>query len=561
MKNIKKIFAIILALATLVCLALPAAAAGGTNVLTINGEKSGHTYDAYQIFAGDMSAGVLTNIQWGDGIDAAGFLAALKADTTEISNSEGTETVKFSDLFASASTASDVAAIVKTWTTNGDRLDRFAEIAGAHLTATFETSVEGTGNVYTISNLADGYYLVKDRQGAGETLTDDFYTKYILSITTSTAITVKGDYPTVDKTVSAELTEGYAKHISDQLNKTHYYRWIGSVPSDIDEYDTYYYEFTDTMSAGLTFERIEQIYIVHAGNAHTLIYSYNEGGSTTVKEDALYPDIETTVINDQGTAETSDDTTTITLGWTDLLSQYPNLKTSDHIYVKYSAHLDNDAVIGVEGNPNVVELKYSNSPSDAGIGKTVPSEAIVYSFALNVVKVDADNNTVVLPGAEFVLYHVHVATDATETVLYAVLDGDMEVQSWTTNIDEATTLTSGADGKIKVIGLKGEIAYYLRETKAPDGYNKLFSDVKVVLQPGYDASSNLISLKYQVDSESGDGNANDGSIEINVKNNKGTTLPSTGGVGTTIFYIVGTILVLGAVVLLVTKKRMAAQNN
>ncbi|MBQ2730296.1 MAG: isopeptide-forming domain-containing fimbrial protein [Clostridia bacterium] len=557
MKNIQKFFAIIMTVALLACLAIPAFAADGSNVLTINGEKTGHTYDAYQIFDGDISAGVLTNISWGDGIDGDAFLASLKADTTEITSSDASEVVKFSKVFASAATASDVASIVKSWTTNGDRLDLFAELAGKHLTDVYKTSVEGADNVYTISGLADGYYLVKDRQGVDEVLTDDFYTKYILSITTSTAINVKGDYPHVDKTVSEELTEGFQMHISDQLNKTHYYRWIGSIPSDIDEYDTYSYKFTDTMSAGLTFERIEQIYIVHAGTAHTLIYSYNEGGSTTVKEDALYPDVETVVVNDNGTAETADDTTTITLGWTDLLSQYPNLKTSDHIYVKYSAHLDNDAVIGKEGNPNEVYINYSNSPSDEGTGKSVPSTAIVYSFALNVVKVDADNNTVVLPGAEFVLYHTHVAADATETTLYAVLDSDMKVQSWTENVDEATILKSGADGRLKVVGLKGEIAYFLRETRAPDGYNKLFTDVKVVLQPGYDAADALISLNYQVDSETGSGNIDDGSIEVTVENNKGTTLPSTGGIGTTIFYIVGTVLVLGAVVLLVTKKRMS----
>ncbi len=569
MKNIKKIFAMILALATLLCLALPAVAADGddTYTLTINGEKTGHTYDAYQIFDGELSGSTLSTITWGTGIDGDAFLAALKADTTPITNSDETVTVYFNEIFKDAKTAADVAKIMVTnisddvpaWTNDGDRLDLFAEIAGKHLTTTFGTSVEGENCVYTISGLDAGYYLVKDRQSSDE-LVDDFYTKFILSITTSTAISVKGDYPTVDKTVSEELTEGYNKHISNQFNKTHYYRWVGSVPSDIDEYDEYSYKFTDTMSAGITFERIEQIYIVHAGSSHTLIYSYNEGSDTTVKNDAYYPDIETVTINDQGTAETNDDTTTITLGWTDILSQYPNLKTSDHIYVKYSAHLDNDAVIGKEGNPNEVYLTYSNSPSDEGIGKTVPSIAIAYSFALNVVKVDADNNTLALPGAEFVLYHIHVAEDATETKVYAVLDADNKVQRWTEDIKAATVLTSDAEGKLNVIGLKGEIGYYLHETKAPEGYNKLFTDVKVVLQPGYENDA-LISLKYQVDSTAGEGNIDDGSILVTVKNNRGSVLPSTGGIGTTIFYIVGTVLVLGAVVLLVTKKRMSAHNN
>ncbi len=559
MKNFKRIFAIIMTVAMLASVALPALAADGNHVLTINGEKTGHTYDAYQIFSGTLDSGnVLTDIKWGDGIDGDAFLAALIADAKEISNADGSITVTMGDYFSAGMTASQVASEIKDWTTNGDRLDRFAEIAGQFLTDTFKTSVEGANNVYTISGLADGYYLVKDRQGVDEVLEDDFYTKYILSITTDTAISVKGDYPTVTKEVGEGLDSSYNKVMANQINKSHFYRWIGTLPSDLDEYDNYYYSFIDTMSAGLTFDRIEQIFIVHSNNSQTVIYDYNEGGDTIEKVDAYYPDIETVTVNDMGTAETSDDTTTITVGWNDILDQYPALKTSDRIVVKYRAHLDEDAIIGSTGNPNEVKIKYSNSPSDIGYGESLPDDAIVYSFAMNVVKVDNDNPNLTLEGAEFVLYYIDVDAASNEKKMYAILDNESKVQGWTENVSEATPLVSGADGTFKVIGLQDIRAYFLHETKAPNNYNILFSDVKVVLQYGTNPTTyDLISLTYNVDSEAGVGNVNDGSITVTVKNNIGTTLPSTGGIGTTIFYIVGTVLVLGAVVVLATKKRMS----
>lgn len=559
----KKLLAIILAMATLLCLAVPAFAATGTHSITINGIASGHTYAAYQLFDGDLSGGALTNITWGDGIDSAAFLAALKADDKVIKNSDGSVEYKFSEAFASAVTAEDVLDIIggnatgtTGWSSHGDRLDRFAEIAGQHLTtASATTSTCDSNNVYKLENIADGYYLVRDETAIGDTpanaFENDSFTKYIISVTTDVAIAVKGDIPDVKKEVGHGLSDEFSEYISDQINKTHYYRWIGTLPTDLAEYDTYYYEFKDTLSAGLTFEKFEQIYIVHTNNSHTLVYNSVDG----TEETALMPD-EMTAAN--SAVANGDGTSSISLKWDNLLAKFPTLQPSDKVYVKYSAHLDEDAVIGVAGNPNEVELVYSNSPSDEGYGVTLPDDAIVYSFMMNVVKVDADNRTVVLPGAEFVLYHFHDTTK-----VYAVLDAESKIESWTEDIDAATTLVSGPDGSFKVIGLQGELDYFLHETKAPTGYNKLFTDVEVRLVPGYDpANANheyLIILDYEVDGQGGNGTIADGAVKVEVINDKGATLPSTGGIGTTIFYVAGSILVLCAVVLLVTKKRMSSK--
>ncbi len=557
----KKIFAVILALAMIACLSISVFAEAGTNTITINGIAEGHTYAAYQLFDGDLSGGALTNVKWGDGIDGAAFLAALKADTYEIKNSDGSIVVTMAKYFEKATSAQDVIGVIvdptDAWSSHGDRLDRFAEIAGQFLTtASATTSVCDSNFAYKLEGIADGYYLVRDITAVGETPDDpienDFFTKFIITVTTDVAINVKGDKPVVNKTVGYGLSEDFSEYISNQIGKTHYYRWIGTLPTDLGEYDDYYYSFEDTLSAGLTFGKFEQIYIVHSNNSHTLVYNSVDGTENADLMPDSYTSAGAATVNADGTSS-------ISLTWNDLLDTFPTLKSSDKVYVKYSATLNKDAVIGVEGNPNEVTLKYSNSPSDEGYGITLPDDAIVYSFMMNVVKVDAADNSVFLPGAEFLLYHFHE-----DVKVYAVLDAEFKIDSWTENADEATVLrSSDADGSFKVIGLQGGLDYFLHEKTAPVGYNKLFTDIEVRLVPGYDPTNAsheyLITLDYELDGQAGNGTITDGAISIEVVNHKGATLPSTGGIGTTVFYIAGTLLVLCAVVYLVSKKRMSVK--
>ena len=150
--------------------------------------------------------------------------------------------------------------------------------------------------------------------------------------------------------------------------------------------------------------------------------------------------------------------------------------------------------------------------------------------------------------------------------MYAIVNAAGKITGWTEDIDAATKLTTLADGLIKVEGLKDEIGYFLRETKAPDGYNKLNADIKIVIEDEYAANSTdkvLNFLKYEVDgkgTELSGADAAPGEVSTKVINKSGTTLPSTGGIGTTLFYLVGGLMVAAAAVLLVTKKRMSAQN-
>ena len=529
----KKVFALILALALIFAMAIPAFAAE-TVTLTIQGHKSGHTYEAYQIFAGDIEGGQLTHIQWGNGVKVADLVAALKADAT------------LGTLFASASETDPmpVVNVLRSWSNESANLDAFAKIVGEHLNTIAAVSTEGTDNKYSFT-LDTGYYLIKDKDSNAE-LADDFYTKFVITLTSNTDVKVKGSVPTVNKKVSHNLNANYTDKITNQLHKTHYYQWIGSVSSDVSDYDWYWYEFQDTLSAGLTFLQFEQIFIQHVGDVKTMIYDRSQADPVIKAE--YMPDVMTNVGQE------------VTVKWEDLVQKYPTLLPSDKIVVRYSAKLNSNAVIGNTGNPNDVDLIYSNNPQDEeDKGRTTTPPPHVYSFELDVLKQNQVNK-LPLAGVEFVLFHYH--TEGSGNVpMYAVLDADKKISSWTANKAEATTLVTDANGKLNVIGIQANMDYYLEENKALSGYIPLEKPVQIIIDSYTVDSANAISsITYEVDSDSPvtitDG-AVSGKIPVTVNNKSGSTLPSTGGVGTTLFYVFGSLMFVGAAVLLVTKKRMA----
>jgi LPXTG-motif cell wall-anchored protein len=202
--------------------------------------------------------------------------------------------------------------------------------------------------------------------------------------------------------------------------------------------------------------------------------------------------------------------------------------------------------------------------------KTPEDEAHAFTFGINVDKYDSDNKSKKLPGAEFILYYTksengqnvnYYAKVLTKAFIEAnpgleingrkiTMDDRGIVYGWTTNKDEASVLTTNENGKIFLRGLDAGL-YYLQETKAPAGYNLMETPVKVEIAPTYDKDGNLTSVEYKVDDIKQESNT------VGVRNSSGSTLPVTGGVGTTMFYVFGSIMVVAAVVLLVTKKRMA----
>lgn len=226
-----------------------------------------------------------------------------------------------------------------------------------------------------------------------------------------------------------------------------------------------------------------------------------------------------------------------------------SLQPNDKVVVTYSATINSNAVVGTAGNENETWLKYGDN------GETTHGKTKTYTWKFNILKyfTDSNDDKKYLANVEFVLYRKN-ADDKAE---YAKFDPNNKLTGWTENESEAGKLTTNATSNVTVKGLdKG--TYFLKETATPVGFNGLTSDVEVQI----DSSCNTLSgatytVKYKM------ANANDEDFTdtddekvVPIENNRGTTLPGTGGIGTTIFYVVGGGLMAAAAILLITKKRM-----
>lgn len=598
MKKIKRISAFVLTLVMLFSMSLSAFADETTTYeLFVKNEAPNHVYDAYQIFAGDLSADgtTLSNITWGASIkDAEALITALTTDTKEIVTTGGTTTLK--DLFVSLTTdtnkalsidkkAALVAEILGTVSNDSTTLDRFAELVGevnydasgqfeshkyldvAVSSATGQTTESGVTG-YKISNLPAGYYLIKDKDNVLDDGQNDnqgdFYTKYIVRVVKSASIVAKGEGVKVTKSVNDTVGGTFTEYEDANTNDTIYYKWEGTLPNNLGSYDTYHYKFTDEMSSGLNFKQFEQIYIENADGsvAHTF---YNIADQSE-ENDILPEGILQTVPSERN----GDGKYIFSLEFQDLLKSYPSILPSQKVIVKYSAYLTRDALIN-NSNSNEVTLEYDNNPNGEGTGKTVPDEAHAFTFKIDIDKYDAANFDTKLEGVEFILYKTTTVEENTTYYYAQVVTEEMVsagteingtvvksenvglVYGYTTNRGEASILDTDANGAIALKGLDQGI-YYLEETKTKDGYNKLDTPVQIEITPTY--TSNGEEYEVVVDYEV-DGMEQGANHSVGVRNSKGSTLPSTGGIGTTIFYVAGGILVVGAVVILVTKKRMS----
>ena len=236
------------------------------------------------------------------------------------------------------------------------------------------------------------------------------------------------------------------------------------------------------------------------------------------------------------------------------------INRSDKIMVHYTATLNENSLIGLD-NPdqNKVSITYSNNPNTNDKGNTNEVDVDVYTFELDIKKVDSINHDKVLSGAEFILYRT-ISDVTTYAKAEQNANGVYKVSGWVADRKDATTFVTGEDGMLKVSGLKAG-GFYVEETQAPSGYNKLTDPMAVWIQVQGDKLKSTEAGVEKVTASVGNAavsvNAGAGIVTAVVENAGGTVLPSTGGIGTTIFYIVGGFLVCGAAVLLITKKRMA----
>lgn len=506
MKRVKRVLALLAAFALVLAMAVPAFADGATYTITIN--NSVGTYEAYQIFKGDLEKNVLSNIEWGTGVTDAGKAAF------------------------GGKTAADVA---KTLENNETAAKDFATEISKYLD---KDKVAGVGTD-KITGLSAGYYLIKNRS----VNPTEAYTDFILQVVRDVDITPKGQKPTLEKQI--KHNDGEWGVVGDnQIGDTVEFRTITTVPNTTG-YTKYDYEIHDEMSVGLT-------------------SNVTDVSGITIKIDD----------NDNKELERSYYTVTVDANKfcvkVDILNAIKDgkIKEGDKLYTYYSGVLNKDAKVYDEGNQqNGACLLYSTNPhNEADWSKSPAVRVYDWTFKMNVQKVDGANPDKKLEDAKFVLSKsgtVDLGTinedgtpTKTDNLIKLVCDSENKTYRVATASDENTTENTTyvmTAGDITIKGLDDAENYYLYETKAPAGYNRLTEPVKFKINATYNETGDHYEA---VSTKVGEAEAAVTGLKVSVENNAGTTLPSTGGMGTTVFYVVGGGLMAVAVVLLVTKKRM-----
>ena len=551
MRLLKRISVLLLALIMALALVVPSAAATVENA-------TGHAYDAYQIFGGtqEEDSAALGGIVWGTGINGDAFLAALKADSRF--------DVDGANIFAACTNAAAVAAALAENNTTAVA-EAFANVAAQHLTDTVTAAIAADASDVELSA---GYYLLVD---TSEPDVGDARNSALLQVTNSGNITIakKYDVPTVDKSVmDSDGTWGEAADWCYTSNVP--FRLIGTLPSNYDDYETYYYNFVDTMTKHFTFNNDVKVYVRNTDSeADDILLSSDLYTITT--EAIMKTGLSASFDPVLGYGETIQVEDVVA---TKLQITFANLKDisainkDSKIVVRYSALLDTvSTTVGKKekdynedaGIYNKVYLEYSSDPNASGdsTSKTLEDLVRVYTYMVKVTKVDGADNSKKLAGAAFKLKCVE-GSNAGKWYLHD--QSHNKIAGWTDNEEDASIRSTPSNGSLNYVCLDAG-TYELYEVTAPAGYSVLEEPVRFTitadLDKGEDTPS-LNSVSITVDDQTAEGKLSSGQVALTVENNVGASLPETGGVGTTLFYIIGGVLMVGAVVLLVTRKRMSS---
>lgn len=503
MKKVRSILSVFIAAVMMFTLLGVSAFAKDSYTITINNEKTGHEYAAYQIFKGDLSDKTLSNVEWGEGVDGAALLEALKAD----------ELLK--EDFKDCETAADAAEKLATFGNDSAKAQKFGKLAAEN-----KKTVTGTSNFaeskYTIGNLPAGYYFVEDTKNP-EGL-EDAYTRYIMDVVRDVEVEPKSVTTTVEKEVKEG--EAWQKLADASIGEEVEFRLTATVPANAKkDYDTYKLIFHDTLSKGLTYKDIVSVNV-------------NDVEDLDLKAN----------FEDKGTGEKGVHNFDFTIE--DVIEKLSD-KEETKISIIYKATVNTDAIIGKPGNPNEVYLEYSNNPNGEELGRTANKKAVVFTYKLDGNKIDGKEKEVKLKDAEFVLKN--------EEGKFWTTEGN-----WVASQEEATVVKSDGEGKFAFTGLD-EGAYTLIETKAPVGYNTAKDTEFTVTREWIDANKEDGTYTELKINDVAAANLEKGVLAIDVENFKGSILPSTGGKGTVMLYIGGAILIAaGAVYLYMDNKKKAA---
>lgn len=507
-KAMKKLMAALLAVAMVCAMAIPAfAAEGGTtagtgshNSSSTNGKiiiknaVANKTYKIYRILdlqynATTKSYHYVKNTKWGDFVDSKTSYLAFNSSTGDV-----------------------------TWVEHAD-VQTFANDAGVwastnSIDAEAEKKAQGEDKgIIEFAGLPLGWYLVVSDLNNGSICSID-------STATEVIIEEKNSLPTVTKLVKEGNTYGYYNdaNIGDTVEFNTRITVNDGKPTN--------YVLHDTMGSGFEFD-----------NTSVIVYRWRYGHEETLEAGTHY---------DLITNNTDGCTFEI---------QFKNtaLAPSDLLSITYKATVKASATIGTEGNPNTTHLTYNGENTPNSTTKTYVWVMGVHKFA----DLGGEDTDHALAGAKFQLYKDVVDKNVT-TTMYAIFSNVTtseagtsvyKLTGWTANASDATTVVTPEKGNIQFVGLDAG-TYYLEETTAPTGYNKLTAPITVVIESTLPTKGGAASYTVKAN------NVEAPDYIVRVENKAGTELPSTGGIGTTIFYVVGGGLMVAAAILLITKKRM-----
>lgn len=507
----KRVFAAAAAIATVFGLAATTVATANAadnatlTVSTTDAKFAGKTVNAYKMFSATVSGdGKAVSYTLTDGWkeffkDSTFVTGATDANVNDKANEYVSSlTGKEKDLVAFATKASN-------WAQKNN-------ITAA--TTTVSTDATDGNYTATFTGLDYGYYVVAV-PGATLANASGQYATLVSVDRTNVTANIKGDLPTVVKKVNGESAT--SAKIGDTLTFT-----LTSTIPDMSAYDTYTFNFKDTLSKGLTFGQVTSVTVEGVTDPLTVNTDYT---------------VTTPTVSDN----------TLTVAMKDFKAKQQT-NVGKTITVTYTATLNKDAVVGGHGNVNSATIQYSNKPGIEGTGESEPSKVRVFTYGFTVDKYTGDkydDTATRLAGAEFTLapkgdaaisFVQVTAGSATENAVYRVAKDD---ETGTT-----TTITTPANGKVVFQGLKnGE--YTLTETKAPAGYNKLASALGVKVEgqnDGTDTTNATVTITYNNDNGSNyDKTASNGVIPV--QNKSGVVLPGTGGMGTIAFTVIGVLVI------------------
>lgn len=488
MRIIKRAMAMLLSMVMMLATCATAFAAEGTTY-TIKAPDTNHQYEIYQIFTGDEDANkVLTNIKWGEnGKGGTKGDAVPEATLNELTALNG------------KTDAEKLAVITKY----------------ADLDSTPLATVTKNGEYKAVP----GYYLIKDKDNTVSG--NDVYTTYIVRVVGDVNIQTKSDVPSFEKKIkdtndTTGETSGWQDSADYDIGDQVPFKLEGTVAANYDDYKTYYFAFHDIEEKGLTFNKDSvKVYVgdKEITTGYEVVINPTDGCTFEV------------VFNN--------------------LKAIKDVKAGSKVRVEYTSKLNDDAVLGNEGNVNKAKLEFSNNPKEEQVGKpdkpgeTPWDNVIVFTYKVVVDKYADSVDGKKLPGAEFTLEKV-------------LADGNKKTVKVVKSDDGTSFTFKGLDD--------GE--YILTETKTPDGYNTI-DPIKFTVKADHTIEwngDNRTGVLTNLTGKAATGditftaNTDKSELAAKVVNKKGVTLPSTGGMGTTIFYVVGGLMVAGAAVLFLTKK-------